>query len=123
MKKVIVLALLIIAVFGVTSCENDGRGQDSPLFQNNQIEGVRPEIKRMIDSYEDFFDEYCSFMRSYKNSTDVMSMMDKYLDYLSKYTEMLSKFEALENYDLNAAELLYYQQANARIMKKLNSIL
>lgn len=77
----------------------------------------------MIDSYEDFFDEYRSFMRGYKNSTDVMSMMDKYLDYLSKYTEMLSKFEALENYDLNDAKLLYYQQVNARIMKKLNSIL
>ncbi|MCQ2508051.1 MAG: hypothetical protein MJ097_04610 [Dorea sp.] len=81
---------------------------------------ISPDFKAAMDSYEAFFDEYVSFMNKYAESdkTD-MNMLLEYTNYLSKYAEAMEKMEAIEDSDMNDAELAYYIDVTARIEKKL----
>lgn len=49
--------------------------------------------------------------------------MTEYLTFLGQYTETMDKFDALENSDLNDAELNYYLQALLRIEQKMLGVL
>lgn len=83
------------------------------------VNGMRPEFKATMDSYEKFFDEYVAFMKKFSDSKDIMSMYSDYMKFLSKYTEMMSSMEKLGDENLNTAEMQYYIEVTARIEKKL----
>ena len=80
---------------------------------------IREDVKEAIDSYEDFIDEYCSFMESY-DAADTTKLM-QYLSLLQKEVDMSEKFDALED-DLNDAELLYYSEVQLRCSEKLLAV-
>lgn len=84
------------------------------------IDGMRPEFKEAMDTYEAFFDEYIAFMKKYAESdgTD-LTLLSDYADYMSKYAETMEAFEAWENKDLNTAETAYYIEVQTRISQKL----
>ena len=84
------------------------------------IDGMHPEFKEAMDTYEAFFDEYIAFMKKYAESdgTDLTLLAD-YADYMSQYTETMEAFEAWENKDLNTAETAYYIEVQTRISQKL----
>ena len=110
-KRVVsIVAVLAILVLSFCSCSS----------QNAAPPGVRPEFKEAVDSYEGFFDEYCSFMDRYTKSENPLGMMNEYLNFLSRYQTMLQKFSAIANTDMNEAEALYYQRAYERIMRKIS---
>lgn len=83
------------------------------------VDGMRPEFKEALDSYEAFFDEYCKFMKKYKENPGDMELLSDYADFMKKYTETMQKMEALDDGDLNDAELKYYLQVTNRINEKL----
>lgn len=72
-----------------------------------------------MNSYEAFYDEYCAFMKEYKEDPTNLTLIGKYTELLEKLTEMDEKFAAWENNDLNDAELTYYLEVNSRVVKKL----
>ena len=80
---------------------------------------IGAEFKAAMDSYEAFFDEYVAIMKKYKNNPMDMSILADYANYMGQYADMMQKFEKWENEDLNAAELAYYIDVQARITKKL----
>lgn len=80
---------------------------------------IRPEIKEAIDSYESFMNEYVEFMKKYESSNDVASLTAQYTEFASKYADVESKFDALENDDLNDTETAYYIEVQTRINNKL----
>ena len=84
------------------------------------IDGMRPEFKEAMDTYEAFFDEYIAFMKKYAESdgTD-LTLLSDYADYMSKYAETMEAFEAWENKELNTAETAYYIEVQTRISQKL----
>lgn len=84
------------------------------------IDGMRPEFKEAMDTYEAFFDEYIAFMKKYAESdgTD-LTLLSDYADYMSKYAETMEAFEAWENKELNTAETAYYVEVQTRISQKL----
>lgn len=84
------------------------------------VNGMRPEFKEAMDSYEAFFDEYCGFMKKYiaSNGSDMSLLLD-YASYMSKYAEMMEDFEAWESEEMNNAETAYYIQVQNRINQKL----
>lgn len=84
------------------------------------IDGMRPEFKEAMDTYEAFFDEYIAFMKKYAESdgTD-LELLSDYADYMSKYAETMEAFEEWENKDLNTAETAYYIEVQTRISQKL----
>lgn len=84
------------------------------------VDGMRPEFKEAMDTYEDFMNEYCEFMEKYAASdrTDLGLLAD-YADYMSKYADMAEAFEEWKGDDMNAKETAYYIEVQARITKKL----
>lgn len=84
------------------------------------VDGMRPEFKEAMDTYEDFMNEYCEFMEKYAASdrTDLGLLAD-YADYMSKYADMAEAFEEWKGDDMNAKETVYYIEVQARITKKL----
>lgn len=80
---------------------------------------IRPEVKAAIDSYEAFIDEYCEFMRKYKDSDDQLALVSDYMDYLKKLSEMGEKFDKMDSSDWTAAETAYYTEVMLRCQKKL----
>ena len=84
------------------------------------MDGMRPEFKQAMDSYEEFMNEYCEFMKKYDESdgTDVGLLAD-YTSYMSKYADMVEDFEAWDDGEMNTAETAYYLDVQTRINKKL----
>lgn len=99
--------------------ESEQQIENSEPQGENLIDGMRPEFKEAIDSYEDFFDEYCDFMKRYKEASDSLSLLKEYTEYLSKYSEAMEKMSALEDKEMNDAEMKYYLEAYTRINQKL----
>lgn len=84
------------------------------------VDGMRPEFKEAMDSYEAFMNEYCDFMNKYAGSdgTDA-GMLNDYANYIDRYAQMVQDFEAWEDDELNAAEEAYYVDVQARVSKRL----
>ena len=86
------------------------------------VNGMRPEFKEAMDSYEAFYDEYCAFMKEYSDNPTDVTLLSKYANMLTKLAEMDSKFEAWDSENLNDAELKYYLEVSNRITSKLLDI-
>ena len=84
------------------------------------MDGMRPEFKQAMDSYEEFMNEYCEFMKKYAESdgTDVGLLAD-YASYMKKYADMVEDFEVWDDGEMNTAEAVYYLDVQTRINKKL----
>ena len=84
-------------------------------------EGIRDEVKEAVDSYEELMNEYCDFMQKYSENPGDMSVLMEYATYMAKYEEAMDKIDALDDMDMNDAELSYYLAATARIEQRLLS--
>lgn len=101
------------SVEATTPATNENQKDDSA---NNSID---PDFKAAMDGYEEFFDEYVAIMKRYQKNPADLSILADYAKYMGQYAGMMQKFEKWENEDLNAAELAYYVDVQARITKKL----
>lgn len=81
--------------------------------------GLRPDFKAAMDSYEAFMGEYCDFMAAYSENPSDLTLIGKYATYLEKYTKLTEDFDKWNSEDMNAAELAYYTEVQARVSKKL----
>lgn len=84
---------------------------------------IRSDFKDAMDSYEAFYVEYCDFMKKYKENPTDFTLLAKYGDLVTREVEMAEAFEAWKEADLNDAELKYYMEVNARVLKMLAEIL
>ena len=73
----------------------------------------------MLFRSEAFFDKYVDFMKTYQDSDDAIGMMSDYAEYMKQYAEYMEKLDEVNTDDLSAADLAYYTEVQARIMKKL----
>lgn len=84
------------------------------------VDGMRPEFKKAMDSYEVFFDEYIAFMNKYAASDGSdLTLLADYAAYMSKYADMMADFEAWDDADMNTTEAAYYLEVQTRINQKL----
>ena len=102
---------------------DEGEAETKEQTQNDNsedlVDGLRPEFKEAMDSYEAFYTEYCNFMKEYsENPTDV-TLLAKYTDMLTEAQKMNEAFEAWDEDELNNEELKYYLDVNNRVMKML----
>ena len=77
--------------------------------KDTQTSGIRPRIKKAIDSYEKVMDDYSDYLT-------------KYADYMEKYSDAVEKFQKIKNDNLNSDELSYYTKVQVRVTKKLADI-
>lgn len=99
--------------------QSDNKEQPS---ESTSSDGIDPEFKASMDSYEEFFNEYVDFMKKYNDSDDTSAMLSDYSDFILKYTETMQKFQEIDTDELNIEEALYYAEVSARITKKLAEI-
>lgn len=96
---------------------------EQPLPTENttsaSVSDIDPEFKEAMDSYEAFYDEYCDFMKKYKENPTDLKLLAKYSEMVTKLAEMNEKFEAWDKDEMNEAELKYYLEVNARVTQKL----
>lgn len=83
------------------------------------VDGMRPEFKEAMDSYEAFYDEYCDFMKKYSENSSDLTLILEYGEMLTRSAEMSEKFEKWNEDDLNDAELKYYLEVSNRVAQKL----
>ena len=69
-------------------------------------DGINPDFKAAMDSYEKFMDEYVAFMKKYKENPSDLGLLADYADYMSKYTDFVKDFEKWENQDMNAGTIV-----------------
>lgn len=86
------------------------------------VDGMRPEFKDAMDSYEAFYDEYCDVMKKYAANPTDMEILTSYTEMLTKAVEMSEKFEVWDDNEMNDAELKYYLKVNNRVTKKLLNV-
>lgn len=102
--------------------KNNGASTDKKSKKAAKKDEIGSEFKEAMDSYEAFFDEYCSFMKKYNKAKDVSELLVEYSDYMTQYAEMMEKMEAIDEDKLSTAELAYYTKVSARITKKLAKV-
>lgn len=90
-----------------------------PIETQSNTDTIDADFKAAMDSYEKFFDEYVAIMKKYKNNPTDMSVLLDYTKYVGQYADMVQKFSDWEDEELNAAELNYYIEVQARVSKKL----
>lgn len=83
------------------------------------VDGMRPEFKEAMDSYEAFYDGYCDFMKEYADNPTDISLLAEYADMMSKAADMSKKFDAWDEDEMNDAELKYYLEVSNRVAQKL----
>lgn len=85
------------------------------------VDGMRPEFKEAMDSYESFMTDYVDFIIKYKNNSNDISFIADYAQYTKKYSEFVKDFEKWDSSDgnMNTAETAYYIDVQARVSKKL----
>jgi len=106
-----------------TDSKTESKSESKPESKSIADTGVvTPSFKEMMDSYEAFFDEYVAFMKKYKENPSDLELLGEYADNMSKYSDYLAKLSAVEQDDLSAADLAYYTEVYARIMKKMAEV-
>ena len=83
------------------------------------VDGMRPEFKEAMDTYETFYTEYCDFMKDYKKNPTDPALLAKYSELLTKAVDVEEAFEAWDEDELNNEELKYYIDVNSRVMQKM----
>lgn len=80
---------------------------------------ISPEFKEMMDSYEQFFDEYIAFMENYDSEETGVLALVNYADMLAEYAQMIESMEEMDESDMTETELGYYLEVTGRIYQKL----
>lgn len=144
MKKIISLALILVLCVVLCACGSTNNASSNTITQNTNnvpmevvtteeissnkensselVNGMRPDFKSAMDSYEAFYDEYYEFMVEYKKNPTDLTLLSKYGELMIKVAEMDASFEAWDENEMNDAELKYYLEVTNRIMQKLVDI-
>lgn len=138
MKKTITIMLTLIMMCSLAACteastEAITEGTKETVEEMKEVvneevstedagdvaSGIRPEFKKAMDDYEAFYDEYCDFMKKYKENPSDLSLITEYADMAAKLIDMDEAFEEWDQDDLSQEELKYYLEVSARIAEKL----
>lgn len=88
----------------------------------NKYRVSAPNLKKLMDSCESFFDEYCEIMKKYNENPDDMSLLMDYLDFMTEYDEIMTEMDDLNTDDLTNEEQKYYLEVQNRITSKLLAV-
>ena len=99
-----------------------GKVGGSTTNTTTSANGVSPEFKAAMDSYEEFFDGYVLFMKAYKESSDISSMANEYTAMMQQYVQMMGELQKIDQSTLSSEDALYYAEVMLRINQKILSV-
>ncbi len=86
---------------------------------NQKTDGIRPEFQKAMDEYVKFFEEYCDFMKKYKETSDTTKMLKEYNDYMKQYVETMEALEDMDTSDMSKEEEKLYLDTMNKVNKML----
>ena len=89
------------------------------ISKQEDADGLRPEFKGAMDTYEAFYDEYCEIMKKFAANPSNAALLAEYMDMVTKALEVDEAFKAWDEKDLSNEELKYYLEVNNRVMQKM----
>lgn len=95
--------------------EESGDNHTQELDEN----GLRPEFKAAMDSYEAFYDEYIEFMKSYSSNPTDLQLIKEYGSMLIELNNMDKALDEWDEDEMNDQELAYYIEVTSRVTQKL----
>ena len=93
--------------------------EDDEGDTDTESDGVTPELKAFLDSYEAYMDEYIEFMTLYKENPTDITYVTKYATMMAKYAEFANAAEAYDVDEMSEADQEYYIEVMTRINQKL----
>lgn len=90
--------------------------------ETEQLNGIRPEFKEFMDSYEAFYEEYCEFLTGYAENSYNYKWVLEYASLTEKAEEMDDKLDEWDEEDLSTEEWLYFYEVTSRIYDMLDNI-
>ena len=85
-------------------------------------DGVRPEFKKSMESYEAFFDEYVEFMNAYAKDPTNLPLLGKYASIMSKYEKYMNELSSIDETQLSKEEDKLFIETQLRISNKLANV-
>jgi len=103
-----------------SSSSSQSQASEVEVRSNNTVD---PKLKRFLDEYEAFFDEYIDFMEKL-DSADAsdMTWLNEYAEYMDKYSDYMSALEAYDTETMSDADAAYYFEVTTRVSTKLLNI-
>ena len=93
---------------------------DTESKPTQTVDGVDPELKAFLDSYEEFMDEYILFMKKYMDDPgNAVSMLGEYASIMEKYGEFAEAVEKYDEKEMSTADAKYYLEVTNRINQKM----
>ena len=91
--------------------------------QASAVDGVDPELKAFLDSYEEFMDEYIAFMKKYtEDPGNAVSMLTEYATIMEKYGDFAEKIEQYDEKEMSTEDAKYYLEVTTRVTQKMLEI-
>lgn len=98
--------------------------EDSEPKEVQSSDGVNPELKAFLDSYEEFINDYIDFMKKYSENPDnVLGMITEYSEFLSKYQDFAEKIDAYDANEMSAEDAKYYLEVVNRCSQKMLEVI
>lgn len=105
------------------SKSNNSNSNSSNDTSGKSANGVDPELKKFLDSYEAFVDEYVVFMKKYKNDpTNAMATLTEYTSIMQKYNDFADKVNRYDSKSMSTADAKYYLEVTNRCTQKMLEI-
>ena len=96
---------------------------DTESKPTQTVDGVDPELKAFLDSYEEFMDEYILFMKKYMDDPgNAVTMLGEYASIMEKYGEFAEAVEKYDEKEMSTADAKYYLEVTNRINQKMLDI-
>lgn len=83
------------------------------------VDGMRPEFKKAMDSYEEFYKHYCNVLTKFAENPTDLTILAEYTKLMGEVADMTAAFEAWDENEMNTAEALYYIEVNGRVSQML----
>lgn len=105
--------------------ENSGTSSNANSGNSRNTDGVDPDLKAFLDSYERFMDSYVAFMKKYSETTasgdygSILAMYQDYFDLLTQLEDFERKANAYNTSTMSSADYEYYMNTLMRIEMKL----
>jgi len=94
--------------------------EESVQEEKETINGVDPDLKAFLDSYEAFMDEYVDFMKKYMNDPgNAISMLTEYTEIMVKYEDFADKIDKYDSDSMSTEDAKYYLEVVNRCNQKM----
>ncbi len=89
--------------------------EENTVTDNNSVD---PDLKKFLDEYEVFIDDYIAFMTRYNESENTAELITNYIKMISRYGTMEESLSKYDEENMLPADEVYYLEVLTRCNAK-----